>query len=157
MTRTLGIPELERRLLQAASGIGYRVLLGEKPLTANLSWDKERISDYHRKASKGRRAWGLCDYHHKLIWLEPRMNPQHRTSVLVHELGHALLHNQYKLYRPRQWEAEAEQVRRLVGEGVGIGLPSNGDDFKRLGPWGRRKAIRRGRRAAGRILRAIGA
>lgn len=156
MHKKLGVRELEGRLVKAASDIGFQVLLGDKLLTSDPSWDRKRRADFHRRVSQHpRKAWGICDYRDQVIWLDPRINQQHRLSVLVHELGHALLHNQYKIYRPRQWEAEAEQVRCLVGQAVGIALPRNGNDFDRLSWLGRRKALRRGRRASNRLLRAI--
>lgn len=158
MSRKLGVMELQERLLKAAEENGYQVLLGDKWLggTPGSCWDSRRRASYHQAmVNREEAAFGMCDFRERVIWLDPRMNQQHRVSVLVHELGHAILHGQGKNFHHKQWEAEAEEVRRLVGEAVGIGLPENEHDWEGLSRRRQKKAFERGAEASGQLLRVI--
>lgn len=156
MENKIGVRELERRLLKVAEKLDYQVLLGPSWLggSAGSHWDQQRRNRFHADSSSNN-IWGLCDFQRRVIWLHPKINQQHRCSVLVHELGHALLHANRRLRNDTQWEAEAEEVRRIVAETVGLNLPPNGDDWELLSRRQQQKAYRNGLEAGDRIIQEI--
>jgi len=153
----LGIKKIESRLLDFCDDLGYQVLLGSewRGGATGSCWDDQRRQDYNQQAEQ-RSVWGLCDFQERLIWLHPSMHQQHRLSVLIHELGHILLHSSDLSKRnDQQWEAEAEEVRRLVGEAVGIDLPSNEHQWDQLGLRKQDQAFQRGMQASQLILQSL--
>jgi hypothetical protein len=148
----MGVIKLQGRLLEIAEELGYQVILGHKWLGGSTGscWDAQRRLEYFEQV-KDKGVWGQCDFQARVIWISKTINQQHRVSVLIHELGHAILHG-HEEFDDHQWEAEAEQVRRLVGEAVGIELPSNGEHWELLSRRRRKRALERGVQAGHHII-----
>lgn len=152
----IDLRELEKRLLDLAESLGYQVLLGPSWIggSPGSHWDNHRRESYSSHvAYQG--LWGQCDFEHQLIWLSPSMSDRHRIAILVHELGHAMLHGKDVPSNERQREAEAEEVRRIVGEVLEIDLPAHGDEWELLSKSEQRTAFQRGRRASQKIISSV--
>jgi len=135
-TTSIGVAELQKQLLQAASELGYQVLLGSKWLGgAECHWDKQK-RQYENQVLMQQDLWGLCFFRYRTIWISDVIDQQHRVAILTHEVAHALMHCGIKRISYKVREAEAEEVCWQLGPRIGMHLKTGRvEEWQALNRW----------------------